>query len=288
MPSNYVPGGSMNVGEDRYKDIDANIAANVRAFREARGISQEDLAARLAEAGFPFSQATIWKIENGRRPVKSAEQVALADALEADPWTLTRRPETGKHLLNLKQANNRAYVAWHQVKVAASEYIDAQYDLVIAAHDARKAGIVVAEWQVTWLTVTPEEAVIDARLEEADEAERAEKLGARRDKILAALRASGYEPHLRVGDVTVGAGAPSPAWEPKKDPILPTRATEAKEVLCLHSANALLSASRTSTASAASSRFAAGRSASREWASCPTPPAGQSAMPRPGSGTSQT
>jgi transcriptional regulator with XRE-family HTH domain len=41
-------------------------------------MTQEDLAARMSERGFPFHQATIYKIEGGTRKVSIAEATALA------------------------------------------------------------------------------------------------------------------------------------------------------------------------------------------------------------------
>jgi transcriptional regulator with XRE-family HTH domain len=75
--------------EGTFADIDQNIAANLRTHREADGISQDGLAQQMADRGFGFSQATIWKIESGQRPVKASELVALADALEVRAWDLT-------------------------------------------------------------------------------------------------------------------------------------------------------------------------------------------------------
>jgi transcriptional regulator with XRE-family HTH domain len=205
----------MSGREDRYKDIDANIAANVRAYREARGTSQEDLAGLLAEAGFPFSQATIWKIENGQRPVKAAELAALADALEIrGAMSLTLRPDTARHLIDLQDATAHASATWHRIKDAATDYLEAQLNLLIAAYEAREAGLSVTELHTSWLTVIPEEAVIQARVDSDDEETRSEKLNGEVVKILAALRANGYEPHLRVEDVTVGGGGDLPEWTP--------------------------------------------------------------------------
>ncbi len=71
----------MAARDDRYTDIDQSIAANLRTYREAGNISQDELAQRMADRGFGFSQATIWKIESGQRPVRASELVALADSL---------------------------------------------------------------------------------------------------------------------------------------------------------------------------------------------------------------
>jgi transcriptional regulator with XRE-family HTH domain len=50
-----------------------------RGDREAAAISQEELAQRMADLGFGFSQATTWKIERGQRPVKASELITLAE-----------------------------------------------------------------------------------------------------------------------------------------------------------------------------------------------------------------
>ena len=77
-----------------------------------------------------------------------------------------------------------------------------------------EAGLSVTELHTSWLTVIPEEAVIQARVDSDDEETRSEKLNGEVVKILAALRANGYEPHLRVQDVTVGGGGDLPEWTP--------------------------------------------------------------------------
>jgi len=87
----------MTALEDQYKDIDQNIAANLRTYREAGHISQEELAQRMTDLGFGFSQATIWKIERGQRPVRASELVALADSLGARSPTLIHQPAAARN-----------------------------------------------------------------------------------------------------------------------------------------------------------------------------------------------
>ena len=118
--------------DDRYKDIDRNIAANLRAYREARSISQEELAQRMADRGFGFSQATVWKIESGQRPVRASELMALADSLGSVPCRRTlpaslTRPGTRSSWTRPTANASRAYCA---VKEAAAAYLEAQVELV--------------------------------------------------------------------------------------------------------------------------------------------------------------
>ena len=194
----------MSALEDQYKDIDQNIAANLRTYREAGSISQEDLAQRMVDRGFGFSQATIWKIEAGQRPVRASELIALTHSLGIMSATsLTYQPEAARHQVQLEQANRNAQRAYQALKEAAAEYLQAQVELVVAARMAHDAGLAVSELHTSWLDTPAEEAVIQARVEADQEAVRSEQVNDALDKILAALRSSGYEPALRIEDVEI-------------------------------------------------------------------------------------
>lgn len=194
----------MGARDDRYSDIDQNIAANLRTYREADGISQEELAQRMADLGFGFSQATIWKIESGQRPVRASELVALADSLGVMTATsLTRQPDAARHQVQLDQANRKAHDAYQALKEAAADYLDAQVELVVMAREAHDAGLAVTELHTSWLDTPAEEAVIEARVEADQEAARSEQVNDAVNKILDTLRNNGYKPTLRIEDVEV-------------------------------------------------------------------------------------
>jgi transcriptional regulator with XRE-family HTH domain len=194
----------MAARDDRYQDIDQNIAANLRTYREAGSISQDELAQRMADRGFGFSQATIWKIERRQRPVRASELVALADSLGVVLVTrLTDKPDVARHQVRLDQANRKAHHAYEALKEAAAGYLDAQVELVVAAREAQDAGLAVTELHTSWLDTLPEEAVIEARVGIEQEAARSEQVNDAVNKILDALRSSGYEPALRIEDVEI-------------------------------------------------------------------------------------
>jgi transcriptional regulator with XRE-family HTH domain len=194
----------MGARGDRYTDIDQNIAANLRTYREAAAISQEELAQRMADLGFGFSQATIWKIERGQRPVKASELIALADSLGVMTVTsLTRQPDAARHQVQLDQASRKAQHAYQALKQAAASYLDAQVELAVMARLARDAGLAVTELHTSWLDTPPEEAVIEARVEADQEAARSEQVNDAVNKILDALRSSGYDTALHIEDVEV-------------------------------------------------------------------------------------
>jgi len=194
---------------DQYRDIDKNIAANLRTYREAGNISQEELAQRMADLGFGFSQATIWKIESGQRPVRASELVALADSLGIMLAThLTDKPDMARHEARLEQANRKLHRAYQALKKAAADYLDAQLELVVAARLARDDGLAVTELHTSWLGTPPEEAVIQARVEADQEETRSEQVNDSVDMIMDTLRGHGYKPALRIEDVEVHGGGP--------------------------------------------------------------------------------
>ncbi len=194
----------MAARDGRYTDIDQNIAANLRTYREAGSISQDELAQLMADRGFGFSQATISKIESGQRPVRASELVALADSLGVMSATsLTRKPDAARHQVQLDLANRKAHDAYEALKEAAADYIEAQVELVVAARQAQDAGLAVTELHTSWLDTPPEEAVIQARVEIDQAAARSEQVNDAVNKILDALRSNGYETGLRIEDVEI-------------------------------------------------------------------------------------
>ncbi len=83
-----------------------------------------------------------------------------------------------------------------------------------AARLAHDAGHGVSELYTSWLDTPAEEAVIEARVEYATEDEHHEQLHGEVTKILDALRDNGYEPALRIEDITISGGEPGPGGTP--------------------------------------------------------------------------
>lgn len=190
--------------------IDEYFATNLREEREAQGLSQEELARRMVERGFGFSQATIWKIEQNKRPVRIGEAVALGEAFGVPMWRhLTEEPRHFRLGARVDRANRSAYNAYDQVKAAAAEYLEAQLELVVAVRDATDAGEHVAEFRRTWLDTPAERAVLEARVEAEHAEEDANRLNDAVNRVLAALREHGYTADLDPADLVFG-GPDSP------------------------------------------------------------------------------
>jgi transcriptional regulator with XRE-family HTH domain len=199
---------------DSLQAVDRNFATNLREYREQLALSQDELAQRMTERGFGFTQATVWKIEQGKRGVRIAEAIALVDALGLPSWTnLTRTPHVFRHDAQLQAAHRRAGAAYAAVKAATAQYLWAQAEVAAAAHEAREAGVAVNQLWTCWLREPAERAVIEARVEFEQEDTHREQLNQTVDTIMVALRASGYEPTLSVDDIQVVAPAASPGAE---------------------------------------------------------------------------
>ena len=57
------------------------LGANVRYLREHASISQAELARRMAERGWSWHQATVYRVETGKQPVRFDEALDLSDLL---------------------------------------------------------------------------------------------------------------------------------------------------------------------------------------------------------------
>ena len=205
----------MAAREDRLTNIDQNIAANLRLHREAGNVSQEELAQRMSDRGFGFTQATVWKVESGQRPVRASELVALADSLQViSAMSLTSEPGAARHHVQLQQANRNAYDAYGALKESAAAYLQTQIELAFAAREAHDEGLAVSEIHTSWLSIPAEQAAIEARIEADQEEAQARQVDDAVGKVLDALRTVGYEPAVRIEDIEYEGGGPLPVSTP--------------------------------------------------------------------------
>lgn len=69
--------------------MSARVGENIRRLREARGLSQGDVAREMTARGWQYYQPTVYKIEHGKRKVSFAEAADLAAVLQASTDRLT-------------------------------------------------------------------------------------------------------------------------------------------------------------------------------------------------------
>jgi len=89
--------------DDGTDDVEGTFRRGVRTWRELHGWSQTELAERMQDRGHSWHQATVYKLEDGRRPTRLAEAVALAEVLEV-PLTHLIGPDAPERVARFEVA----------------------------------------------------------------------------------------------------------------------------------------------------------------------------------------
>jgi transcriptional regulator with XRE-family HTH domain len=76
--------------------IEQAVARRLKVLRRLAGLSQTALAERMFSRGQQWHQATVWKIEDGRRKVRTGELADLADILGVKPDALLSDDDYGE------------------------------------------------------------------------------------------------------------------------------------------------------------------------------------------------
>lgn len=67
--------------DEEYVEAERLAAELLRQTRRERALTQTDVADDMAERGFPWTQPTVARVENGQRHLSLAEARALMDIL---------------------------------------------------------------------------------------------------------------------------------------------------------------------------------------------------------------
>ena len=130
-----------NSSEQQSRDADDAFAAALRAAREGAGLSQAELAERMAGRGFDFHQQTIYKIESGRRRVSVGEAATLANLLNVTLQFLIGEQEGVLIAYMLHERERRAF------SQAMHGYLNAILDVAATAD----AAVVLRDVDTKWL-----------------------------------------------------------------------------------------------------------------------------------------
>ena len=148
--SSSLVGVSVPVSEDKpsgYSVEETHFAKNVKIVREQRGMSQEQLAELMREAGLPYvSQSTVSRIEKLTRPVRMMEAQALSTVFDVPVSQLISPTElafemavTHEHVSNLRKAKaeldsasanykRTSEIVWYWLKRLEDAAAEAQVD----------------------------------------------------------------------------------------------------------------------------------------------------------------
>ncbi|MBW9121218.1 hypothetical protein JNB63_14055 [Microbacterium trichothecenolyticum] len=127
---------------------DEQIGANLIRIRN--GLSQKDLADAMRARGFKWSQATVWAVEKGERPLRLTEAEGLGVVLRINPDLLLATPEElDLHADVVEFAN-----LLDEIAELAGVAFDAQLRLARAIDDRPES-----EWPKDSLTIVTRSAI---------------------------------------------------------------------------------------------------------------------------------
>lgn len=138
---------------------DEQIGRNVQKLRGE--MSQTALADLMRERGFKWSQATVWAVEKGERPLRLAEAEALKDAFGNQYYPLAGDDAHTSLQLAVTEAAkaHRSIQQWSLAFMVARERIRELIDE--ATEDGESISAELADAVRGWLDQAPERAARD-------------------------------------------------------------------------------------------------------------------------------
>jgi transcriptional regulator with XRE-family HTH domain len=154
------------MGANAGESADEKLAGNLRALREAAGMSQGALASAMAERGWPWHQSTVYRVESGRQGVKFAEAVDLADILATSLDRLTWSSAEASQAEFVYAAGTEVRLSAEKVSAAVHHLLSAvaRAERVLAETAGSTLPRVHAAWEDTYARVANyglEEAVAE-------------------------------------------------------------------------------------------------------------------------------
>lgn len=107
-------------------EAEQRFAANLRALRERRGISQARLAQEMLAQDWPWRQQTVARVENGQRMIRFGEAIALASILGVSLDRFTRPVSEVIEVEKIRTAGDQLRESWEVVAAAVCHLLDAQ------------------------------------------------------------------------------------------------------------------------------------------------------------------
>lgn len=123
------------------EERDINVGKNLTRYRGSR--SQQAIADAMRERGWKWSQATMWSIERGDRPVRLVEAADLAVVLQISIEDLLARPSVAQAARDAIDAAEEVLAA-HKKAVRAIDMLNGIRDDLVTALDR---ACVFPEWQ---------------------------------------------------------------------------------------------------------------------------------------------
>lgn len=162
----------------------------VRELREARGLSQAELARELGALGFEYHQTTIGKLESGARPLRIGELYAMAAVFGVSATDLLDAAAGKDGQGEFRTASALRDREAKAFRDAARQYGGALLEMVAAADRATYLPQDFRDWLDKWLSrITPAQMTLDALLFAKAAVDRGDvEPGEYVDRLLASLK----------------------------------------------------------------------------------------------------
>lgn len=142
-------------------DRDKRIGAAITTLRGER--SQQSVADAMRERGWKWSQATVWSVEKGERPLRLVEAEDLASVLSTFVGMFTATPVE----VQLHAAMGQLKSRFDGIARLTGEFLQWQEQIRAGLESATKEGVQLrpaVELAGGWLEGGPEEAVAFGRM----------------------------------------------------------------------------------------------------------------------------
>jgi len=121
---------------EKAKEIDQQVGQVVASLRG--DMSQQAVADKMRDAGFAWSQATVWSVESGKRPLKLSEARQLSQLFRTSLASFFEPPVDVRKRNNMSQFNERCLRAYHDAVTAMTTFIEAREQLEHARKHSAK------------------------------------------------------------------------------------------------------------------------------------------------------
>lgn len=117
-------------------DRDVVVGQNLAKLRGDR--TQQDIAEAMREAGYKWSQATVWSVEKGERPIRLSEAESLAGILKCSIDRMLLPDQDAELVSRLWKFEHDLVIAGRELAKSARNYEDRKWALRFVVDDMAK------------------------------------------------------------------------------------------------------------------------------------------------------
>jgi hypothetical protein len=108
-------------------DRDVIVGQNLAKLRGDR--TQQDIAEAMRDAGYKWSQATVWSVEKGERPIRLSEAESLAGILKCTIDRMLLPDQDAELVSRLWKSDHELFGAGRELAKAVRDYEDRWWQL---------------------------------------------------------------------------------------------------------------------------------------------------------------